>query len=63
MTELERWIVDQGLTGDGVLALAANRMTLLDPTVGMLDTYLGFASGRRVLSGEIRRGSGGPPAW
>jgi adenylate cyclase len=41
-----------------LLALAAYRMTLLDLTVGMLDTYLGLASGRRVLSGEIRRGSG-----
>jgi adenylate cyclase len=41
-----------------LLALSAYRMTLLDLTVGMLDTYLGLASGRRVLSGEIRRGSG-----
>ncbi|WP_134499209.1 adenylate/guanylate cyclase domain-containing protein [Microvirga pakistanensis] len=41
-----------------LLALAAYRMTLLDLTVAMLDTYVGLSTGRRVLSGEIRRGSG-----
>lgn len=41
-----------------LLALAAYRMTLLDLTVAMLDTYVGLSAGRRVLSGEIRRGSG-----
>ncbi len=41
-----------------LMGLAAYRMTLLDLTVGMLDTYVGFSAGRRVLSGEIRRGFG-----
>jgi adenylate cyclase len=41
-----------------LMGLAAYRMTLLDLTVGMLDTYVGLSAGRRVLSGEIRRGSG-----
>jgi adenylate cyclase len=41
-----------------LLALAAYRMTVLDLTVAMLDTYVGLSAGRRVLSGEIRRGSG-----
>jgi adenylate cyclase len=41
-----------------LLGLAAYRMTLFDLTVAMLDTYVGFSAGRRVLSGEIRRGSG-----
>lgn len=40
------------------LALASYRMTLLDVMVGMLDTYVGLSAGRRVLSGEIQRGSG-----
>jgi adenylate cyclase len=46
---------------DGILpllGLAAYRMTLFDLTVAMLDTYVGFSAGRRVLSGAIRRGSG-----
>ncbi|RDI58660.1 adenylate/guanylate cyclase domain-containing protein [Microvirga subterranea] len=43
-----------------LLALAAYRMTLLDLTVAMLDTYVGLSAGRRVLSGEIRRGTGAP---
>jgi adenylate cyclase len=30
----------------------------LDLTVSMLDTYVGLSAGHRVLSGEIRRGSG-----
>jgi adenylate cyclase len=41
-----------------LLGLAAYRMTLFDLTVGMLDTYVGLSAGRRVLSGEIRRGFG-----
>lgn len=41
-----------------ILGLAAYRMTLFDLTVAMLDTYVGFSAGRRVLSGAIRRGSG-----
>ncbi|HLM38987.1 MAG TPA: adenylate/guanylate cyclase domain-containing protein [Microvirga sp.] len=41
-----------------LLGLAAYRMTLLDLTVGILDTYVGLSAGRRVLSGEIRRGFG-----
>ncbi|MCB5176336.1 MULTISPECIES: adenylate/guanylate cyclase domain-containing protein [Microvirga] len=41
-----------------LLALAAYRMTLFDLTVGILDTYVGLSAGRRVLSGEIRRGLG-----
>jgi adenylate cyclase len=41
-----------------LLGLAAYRMTLFDLTVAMLDTYVGLSAGRRVLSGEIRRGSG-----
>ena len=41
-----------------VLGLAAYRMTLFDLTVAMLDTYVGLSAGRRVLSGEIRRGFG-----
>lgn len=41
-----------------LLGLAAYRMTLFDLTVTMLDTYVGFSAGRRVLSGAIRRGSG-----
>ncbi len=41
-----------------LLGLAAYRMTLFDLTVAMLDTYVGFSAGRRVLSGAIRRGSG-----
>jgi len=40
------------------LALAAYRITLLDLTVAMLDTYVGLSAGRRVLSGDIRRGFG-----
>jgi len=41
-----------------LLGLATYRMALLDLTVAMLDTYVGFSAGRRVLSGEIRRGFG-----
>jgi adenylate cyclase len=41
-----------------LLGLAAYRMTLFNLTVDMLDTYVGLSAGRRVLSGEIRRGSG-----
>jgi adenylate cyclase len=41
-----------------LVALSAYRMTLFDLTVAMLDTYVGFSAGRRVLSGEIRRGFG-----
>lgn len=41
-----------------LLGLAAYRITLLDLTVSMLDTYVGLSAGHRVLSGEIRRGSG-----
>jgi adenylate cyclase len=41
-----------------LLALAAYRMTLLDITVSMLDTYVGLSAGRRVLGGEVRRGTG-----
>lgn len=41
-----------------LLGLAAYRMTLFDLTVAMLDTYVGLSAGRRVLSGEIRRGGG-----
>ncbi len=41
-----------------LLGLAAYRMTLFNLTVAMLDTYVGFSAGRRVLSGEIRRGFG-----
>jgi len=41
-----------------LLGLAAYRMTLFDLTVAMLDTYVGLSAGRRVLRGEIRRGSG-----
>lgn len=41
-----------------LLGLAAYRMTLFDLTVAMLDTYVGLSAGRRVLSGEIRRGFG-----
>ncbi len=41
-----------------LLGLAAYRMSLFDLTVSMLDTYVGLSAGRRVLSGEIRRGSG-----
>jgi len=41
-----------------LLSLAAYRMTILDLTVAVLDTYVGLSAGRRVLSGEIRRGSG-----
>jgi adenylate cyclase len=39
-------------------ALAAYRIALLDLTIGVLDTYVGLSAGRRVLNGEIRRGSG-----
>lgn len=42
------------------LALAAYRITLFDLTVAVLDTYIGFSAGRRVLRGEIRRAS--PPS-
>ena len=41
-----------------LLGLAAYRMTLFDLTLTMLDTYVGLSAGRRVLSGDIRRGSG-----
>lgn len=41
-----------------LVALAAYRMTLFELTVAVLDTYVGFSAGRRVLSGEIRRGLG-----
>lgn len=41
-----------------LLALAAYRITLLELAVATLDTYVGLSAGRRVLSGEIRRGSG-----
>lgn len=41
-----------------LLGLAAYRMTLFDLTVALLDTYVGLSAGRRVLSGEIRRGFG-----
>jgi len=41
-----------------LLALAAYRICLLNLAVDMLDTYVGLSAGRRVLSGEIRRGSG-----
>ena len=41
-----------------LLGLAAYRITLFDLTVTMLDTYVGLSAGRRVLSGEIRRGVG-----
>jgi adenylate cyclase len=41
-----------------LLSLAAYRMTVFDLTVAMLDTYVGLSAGRRVLSGEIRRGFG-----
>jgi adenylate cyclase len=41
-----------------VMGLAAYRIALFDLTVAMLDTYVGLSAGRRVLSGEIRRGSG-----
>lgn len=41
-----------------LLGLAAYRITLLDITVAVLDTYVGLSAGRRVLSGEIRRGFG-----
>jgi adenylate cyclase len=46
---------------DGILplvSLAAYRIALLDLAIGVLDTYVGLSAGRRVLSGEIRRGSG-----
>jgi adenylate cyclase len=41
-----------------LLGLATYRVALFDLTVTMLDTYVGLAAGRRVLSGEFRRGSG-----
>ncbi|MCB8819272.1 adenylate/guanylate cyclase domain-containing protein [Microvirga rosea] len=41
-----------------LLSLSAYRIGLFDLTVGMLDTYVGLSAGRRVLSGEIRRGAG-----
>lgn len=41
-----------------LLALTAYRITLFDLTVAVLDTYVGLSAGRRVLSGEIRRGDG-----
>jgi adenylate cyclase len=41
-----------------LIGLAAYRIALLDLTVGVLDTYVGLSAGRRVLSGEIRRGAG-----
>ncbi|MBM6594662.1 adenylate/guanylate cyclase domain-containing protein [Microvirga pudoricolor] len=41
-----------------LLALAAYRMVLVELTISVLDTYVGLSAGRRVLSGEIRRGSG-----
>ena len=41
-----------------LLALAAYRITLVELAVATLDTYVGLSAGRRVLSGEIRRGSG-----
>jgi adenylate cyclase len=41
-----------------LLGLAAYRMALFDLTLSLLDTYVGFSAGRRVLSGEIRRGTG-----
>src|ERR671912_730899 len=41
-----------------LLALAAYRISLFDLTVAVLDTYVGLSAGRRVLSGEIRRGDG-----
>lgn len=40
------------------LALAAYRIALLDVAVGVLDAYVGLDAGRRVLSGEMRRGHG-----
>jgi adenylate cyclase len=39
-------------------SLAAYRIALLDLAIGVLDTYVGLSAGRRVLSGEIHRGSG-----
>ncbi len=41
-----------------LLALAAYRISLFDLTMAVLDTYVGLSAGRRVLSGEIRRGDG-----
>jgi adenylate cyclase len=41
-----------------LVALAAYRITLFQLTVSVLDTYVGFSAGRRVLGGEIRRGLG-----
>ncbi|HEY8383224.1 MAG TPA: adenylate/guanylate cyclase domain-containing protein [Microvirga sp.] len=41
-----------------LLALAAYRMALFNLTLAIVDTYVGFSAGRRVLSGEIQRGSG-----
>jgi adenylate cyclase len=41
-----------------LVGLAAYRIALLDLTAGILDTYVGLSAGRRVLSGEIRRGIG-----
>lgn len=41
-----------------ILALAAYRMALLDVTVDVLGANVGQDAGRRVLSGEMRRGQG-----
>jgi adenylate cyclase len=41
-----------------LVGLAAYRMTLFDLTVSVLDPYVGLSEGCRVLSGDIRRGSG-----
>lgn len=41
-----------------LLALAAYRIALLDVTVDVLGAYVGRDAGRRVLSGEMRRGQG-----
>lgn len=41
-----------------LVALSAYRIALLDLAVGVLDTYVGFSAGRRVLSGEMHRGAG-----
>jgi adenylate cyclase len=41
-----------------LIAVAAYRIALLDLAADMLDTYIGLSAGRRVLSGEIRRGVG-----
>jgi adenylate cyclase len=41
-----------------LVGLSAYRIALVDLTVSVLDTYVGFSAGRRILNGDIVRGAG-----